>query len=123
MTNVKAFKALSLLTTIGLVAVAACTIQLRGGDDSPPPPKAGQTTNDATVSALARCRGVTPEETLDYDHCKRIWDENRRRFFGKKDSATASGHDDSANSGPVPKDQSRIPRGYPNLARPESSKP
>ncbi|MBR0911541.1 putative entry exclusion protein TrbK-alt [Bradyrhizobium japonicum] len=122
MTDVKAFKALSLLTTIGLVAVAACTIQLRGGDDSPPTPKARQTT-DATASDLARCRGVTPEETAGYRHCQQVWAENRRRFFGKKDGAVTSGHDDSTSSMPAPKDQSRIPQGYPLPATPEASKP
>ncbi|GEC53060.1 conjugative transfer region protein TrbK [Bradyrhizobium japonicum] len=122
MTDVKAFKALSLLTTIGLVAVAACTIQLRGGDDSSPAPKAEQT-NDATNSDLARCRGVTPEEAGDYQHCHKIWAENRRRFFGKKDGAAALGHDDSASPIPAPKGQNRIPQGYPNLPMPEASKP
>ncbi|MGY3533404.1 MULTISPECIES: putative entry exclusion protein TrbK-alt [Bradyrhizobium] len=122
MTNIRAFKALSLLTTIGLVAVAACTIQLRGGDDSPPTPQAGQTT-DATASDLARCRGVTPEETAGYRHCQQIWAENRRRFLGKKGGVVVSGHDDSASSAPAPKDQSRIPQGFPNLAAPEASKP
>ncbi|MCP1835133.1 conjugative transfer region protein TrbK [Bradyrhizobium sp. USDA 4532] len=122
MTDVKAFKALSLLTTIGLVVVAACTIRLRGGDDSPPAPRAAQAT-DAAKFDLAGCRSVTPEEAADYRHCKRVWDENRRRFFGKKDSAIASGHDDSSSSIPIPKDQSRIPQGYPNLAAPEASRP
>ncbi|WFU26824.1 putative entry exclusion protein TrbK-alt [Bradyrhizobium sp. CB1717] len=122
MTDVKAFKALSLLTTIGLVAIVACTIQLRGGDDSPPTPKAGQTT-DTTISDLARCRGVIPEEAAGYRHCQQIWAENRRRFLGKKDGVVAPGHDDSASSTPAPKDQSRIPQGYPNLAVPEASNP
>ncbi|MGY4175009.1 conjugative transfer region protein TrbK [Bradyrhizobium sp. USDA 4518] len=122
MTDVKAFKALSLLTTIGLVAVVACTIQLRGGDDSPATPRAEQTT-DATNSDLARCRGVTPEETAGYRHCQQIWAENRRRFLGKKDGVVVPGHDDSASSTPAPKDQSRIPQGFPKLATPEASKP
>jgi len=123
MTDVKAFKALSLLTTIVLVAVAACTIQLRGGDDSSSAPKAEQTT-DAASSDLARCRGVTPEEIAGYRHCKGVWDENRRRFFGKKGGAAAPGHDDSsAGVALAPKDQSRLPQGYPNLVSPEASKP
>jgi conjugative transfer region protein TrbK len=122
MTDIRAFKALSLLTTIGLMAVAACTVQLRGGDDSPSAPKAEQAT-DATSSDLAHCRGVTPEETAGYRHCQQVWAENRRRFLGKKDGIAASGHDDSTSSIPVPKDQSRIPQGYPNLATPEASKP
>ncbi|WP_407114100.1 putative entry exclusion protein TrbK-alt [Bradyrhizobium sp. LMG 9283] len=122
MTDIRAFKALSLLTTIGLMAVAACTIQLRGGADSPSAPKAEQAT-DATSSDLARCRGVTPEETAGYRHCQQVWAENRRRFLGKKDGILAPGHDDSASSTPAPKDQSRIPQGYPNLAAPEAGKP
>ncbi|QOZ71848.1 MULTISPECIES: putative entry exclusion protein TrbK-alt [Bradyrhizobium] len=123
MTDLKAFKALSLLTTIGLVAVAACTIQLRGGDNSPPTPKAEQTT-DATSSDLARCRGVTPEETADYRQCKGVWAENRRRFLGKKAGAAVPGQEEPpVTLAPAPKDQSRIPQGYPQPVTPEASKP
>jgi conjugative transfer region protein TrbK len=122
MTDIRAFKALSLLTTIGVLVVTACTIELRGGD-APPPPKAEQTT-DAISPDLARCRSVTAEQAEGYERCKQVWAENRRRFFGKKDGAAVPGHDDSA-AGVVlgPKDQSRIPQGYPNLAIPEASKP
>lgn len=123
MTDVRAFKALSLLTTIGVFAVAACTIQLRGGDGASSPPKAEQTTG-ATSSDLARCRSVNSEETEGYQRCKRVWDENRRRFFGKKDGPAALGHDESAAGlPPAPKDQSRMPQGYPSLATPDASKP
>ena len=83
MTDIRAFKALSLLTTIGVVAVAACTIQLRGGDRSPPPPKAEQTA-DATSSDLARCRNVTADHAAGYERCKQVWAENRRRFLARK---------------------------------------
>ena len=122
MTDVRAFKALSLLTTIGVLVVTACKIQLRSGDQPPALPKAEQTT-DAPSSDLARCRSVTAEEIAGYQHCRQVWAENRRRFLGKKDGDVAPGHDDSASSTPAPKDQSRIPQGYPNLAAPEASKP
>ncbi|NEV00875.1 putative entry exclusion protein TrbK-alt [Bradyrhizobium uaiense] len=125
MTDAKAFKALSLLTTIGLVAVAACTIQLRGGDESPALPKAEQTT-DVTSSDLARCRSVTAEETAGYQHCRQVWAENRRRFFAKKTHAAVPGQDDStAGLASAPKDQSRIAHGYPHPqpATPEATKP
>ncbi|WP_271605684.1 putative entry exclusion protein TrbK-alt [Bradyrhizobium sp. CCBAU 11434] len=120
MTDAKAFKALSLLATIGVLVVTACTIQLRGGNESPPLPKAEQTT-DATSSDLASCRGVTAAETAGYRHCQQVWAENRRRFLGRKHDTAAPGHDDSAGSSPVPKDQSRVPQGSPNLATPEAS--
>ncbi|WP_084806221.1 putative entry exclusion protein TrbK-alt [Bradyrhizobium sp. NAS80.1] len=121
MTDVRAFKALSLLTTVGVFVVTACTIQLRGGEETPPPQRV-QTTG-ATSSDLARCRRVNSEETDGYQHCKQVWAENRRRFFGKKDGVAASGHDDAAGSTPLPKDQSRVPPGYPLPATPEASKP
>ncbi len=122
MTDVRAIKALSLLATIGVLAVTACTIRL-GGNESPPLPKAEQTT-DAINSDLARCRSVTAEETAGYRHCQQIWAENRHRFFGKRGGAAASGRDDSAAGVALaPKDQSRIQQGYPNLATPEASKP
>ncbi|MBB4381765.1 putative entry exclusion protein TrbK-alt [Bradyrhizobium sp. SBR1B] len=123
MTDIGAFKALSLLTTIGLVAVAACTIQLRGRDESGSAPKAEQRT-DAADADLVHCRGVTPEQTAGYRHCQQIWAENRRRFLGKIGSAAAPGHDDSAAGFALaPKDQSRIPQRNPNSATPEASKP
>jgi conjugative transfer region protein TrbK len=123
MTDVRAFKALSLLTTIGALGVTACTIQLRGGEDFPPVPKAEQMTG-ATSSDLVRCRSVTSEETAGYQHCKRVWAENRSRFFGKKDGAAAPDHENSAPSvTPASKSQSRLPQGYPYLAIPEVTKP
>ncbi|QOZ36962.1 putative entry exclusion protein TrbK-alt [Bradyrhizobium sp. CCBAU 53421] len=122
MTDVRAFKALSLLTTIGLVAVAACTIQLRGRVESGSAPKAEQRT-DAANADLVRCRGVTPEETAGYRRCQQIWAENRRRFLGGKDGVVTPSRDDSTNSIPAQKDQSRIPQGYPLPETPEANKP
>jgi conjugative transfer region protein TrbK len=120
MTDVRAFKALSLATTIGVFVVAACTIQLRGGEQASAPPKAKQTT-DVDGSDLARCRSVTSEETASYQHCQKVWAENRRRFFGKKDGA-ADPDDPASGVASAPKDQSRMPQGYPTVAIPEASK-
>lgn len=122
MTSLKAIKALWLLTTIGVVGVAACTIQLRGGEESSLAARAERTT-DAASSDLARCRGVTPGETAGYHHCQQVWAENRNRFFRRKEGVPRSDHDNSASSIPVPKDQSRIPQGFPNLATPDAGKP
>ena len=123
MTDVRAFKALSLATTIGVFVVAACTIQLRGGEEASAPPKAEQTT-DVDGSDLARCRSVTSEETEGYQHCQKVWAESRRRFFGRKDGAAASGHGNpAAGLTPAPKDQSRMPQGYPSVEIPEVGKP
>ncbi|SHM82420.1 putative entry exclusion protein TrbK-alt [Bradyrhizobium lablabi] len=123
MTEVRAFKVLSLATTVVVFVVVACTIQLRGGEDGSSPPKAEQTT-DADGSELARCRSVTSEETASYQHCQKVWAENRRRFFGRKDGvAVSGGHDSAAGLAPAPKDQSRMPQGDPSVAIPEANKP
>jgi conjugative transfer region protein TrbK len=123
MTDVRAFKALSLAATAGLFVVAACTIQLRGGEDASSPPKAEQT-SDADDSDLVRCRSITSEDAASYHHCQKVWAENRRRFFDRKDGGAASRLPDPAVSlTPAPKDESRMPQGYPSVALPEASRP
>lgn len=123
MSDIKAFKALSLAVSIGVFVVTACTIQLRGREDASSPSKAEQTA-DVDPTDLARCRTVKPDETASYQHCQQVWAENRRRFFGRKDSAAASQRPDPVTGlTPAPKDQSRLPQGYPSVASPEASKP
>lgn len=124
MTDVRAFKALSLLATIGVLVVAACTIQLRGGEEAPSPKATTKQTTDSTSSELARCRSLTSNEAAGYQHCKGVWAEKRRRFFGKSSGSSDSGQDDTAAGLMLaPKDQSRVPQGYPSLTTPDASKP
>jgi conjugative transfer region protein TrbK len=123
MTDTGPFKALSLLTSVGILVVAACTIQLRGGEGTSAPPKAEQTT-DVDGSDLARCRTVTPEDAAGYQHCQKVWAANRRRFLGRKDGGAASRRPDPAPSPtPAPKDESRMQQGYPTVALPEVGRP
>ncbi|WP_081422149.1 putative entry exclusion protein TrbK-alt [Tardiphaga robiniae] len=94
--------------------VAACAIQLRGdNDETASNPAAPQSTGTLEPS-LTRCRTVRPEQTASYDYCRRIWAENRRRFFGQKGGAMAPAGSDALSSQPSelpPKDQSRMPQG------------
>jgi conjugative transfer region protein TrbK len=123
MTDTGPFKALSLLTSVGILVVAACTIQLRGGEERSAQPKA-ERTSDVDGSDLASCRTVTSEDAAGYQHCQKVWAENRRRFFGTKDGAAASRRPDPvASLTPAPKDESRMPQGYPSVALPEASRP
>lgn len=39
------------------------------------------TKKDPLAADLARCRDVTAEQTTSNDNCRRVWAENRRRFF------------------------------------------
>ena len=117
MTDTGPFKALSLLMSVGVLVVAGCAIQLRGGEDTSAPPTAEQT-KDVDRSELARCRTVSSEDAADYQHCQKVWAENRRRFFGRRDGAAARRKPASTAA---PKDQSRMPQGYPSVGVPEAS--
>ncbi|MET4177376.1 MULTISPECIES: putative entry exclusion protein TrbK-alt [unclassified Bradyrhizobium] len=99
-----------------MLVMAACAIQLRGDGDETASNSAGPQTTSTLASSLARCRTVTSEQTATYDDCRRIWAENRRRFFGQAKSTAAP---DQSLEMP-PKDQSRIPQGYPSAPLSES---
>lgn len=122
MSDVRAFRAMSLAITalVGTAAIVACTIQLRGpGNEMSPTPSRSKASN-ALESDLGRCRTVTSEQAPTYEHCQRIWAENRRRFFGPRASTEkpAEGDPGGAPSSLPPKDQSRLPQGYPSIATP-----
>ena len=122
MTDTGPFKALSLLTRSGYwssqparSSFVAEKIRLRRQRRSRP---------QTLTSELARCRTVTSEDAADYQHCQKVWAENRRRFFGRKEVLRVSAvRIQSAGLTPAPKDQSRMPQGYPSVAVPEASKP
>jgi conjugative transfer region protein TrbK len=118
MTDTGPFKALSLLMSVGVLVVAGCVIQLRGGENTSAPPTAEQA-KDVDASELARCRTVFLEDAADYQHCQKVWAKNRGRFFGRRDGAAAAETGVTA----VPKDQSRMPRGYPAAGVCEEDKP
>jgi len=106
-----------------MLVMAACAIQLRSDGDEAASNSAGPQTTGALASSLARCRTVTPEQTATYDDCRRIWAENRRRFFGPRKSTAAPASNAPLNdqtSELPPKDQSRIPQGYPSAPLSES---
>jgi conjugative transfer region protein TrbK len=106
-----------------MLVMAACAIQLRGDGNEAASNSAGPQTTGTLAPSLARCQAVKPEQTETYDYCRRIWAENRRRFLGRKGSATAPAGRDALSSQPSelpPKDQSRMPQGYPSVALPES---
>lgn len=118
MTDTGPFKALSLLMSVGVLVVAGCAIQLRGGENTSASPTVEQT-KDVNRSELARCRTVSSEDAADYQHCQKVWAENRRQFFGRRDGAAAAETGVTA----APKDQSRMPQGYPSAGAPEETKP
>jgi conjugative transfer region protein TrbK len=107
---------------VPVLAVAACTIQLRGDSDGP---SAGSSASRVTIplgAELERCRKVTFEQVAELQECRLIWAENRRRFLGsKKTPSVASADAQSSSPTPAlvqPKNPDRLPQGWPPVATP-----
>ncbi|MHC6158223.1 putative entry exclusion protein TrbK-alt [Bradyrhizobium elkanii] len=117
MDGLRPFKRLPSVVAVGMavLATAACAIQLReSGNDAAAKQtsvrKAGPPEPD-----LARCRTVTLGQGAEFEQCRRIWSENRRRFFGHRTGRAASGLSEEM----IPKkDQGRMLQGYPSVATP-----
>ena len=62
---------------------------------------------EALVDELARCRTVTPDEAIALEACRRLWAENRQRFFVSAKSPNLS---DLPASTAATKSQERIPQ-------------
>jgi conjugative transfer region protein TrbK len=65
---------------VALAATVAVVLSRHGEDPAIlAPVERGEA--DALVGELARCRTVTSDDTAGLDACRRLWAENRRRFF------------------------------------------
>ncbi len=75
----------SLLRFTAIAVVVAATIIAIGEasrtDDASHDVAPAATKSDPLAIDLARCRNVTAEQLTADDTCRRIWAENRRRFF------------------------------------------
>jgi conjugative transfer region protein TrbK len=65
---------------------------------------------DPLAAELIRCRAITPEQLAIDDTCRRVWAENRRRFFTPSPSrADTATHDRGAAPATPGKEQDRLP--------------
>jgi conjugative transfer region protein TrbK len=76
------------VAAVGFVtlAVAVAVILSRRGDDAAVLAPMERGDADALVGELARCRTITSDDTAGLDACRRIWAENRQRFFASTKS-------------------------------------
>jgi conjugative transfer region protein TrbK len=112
MSEVNAFKALSLGTTIclGLLAVAACTIHLRGDEDQAKTTASFSEDNDRREAERERCRAISYEEKDRLAECRKIWADQRRQYLEADEGASSPGRRDSNDPPPASiKDQGRSP--------------
>jgi conjugative transfer region protein TrbK len=71
------FTAIAVVVAIAIIAIGEAS-RSRDASRAVAPATA---THDPLAAELARCRGVTPEQLAIDDSCRRVWAENRRRFF------------------------------------------
>lgn len=74
------FLRFAIVACIAAIAVIAVGEALRT-DVADRPTAPASTANDPLAADLARCRNVTAEQMASDDTCRRVWAENRRRFF------------------------------------------
>jgi conjugative transfer region protein TrbK len=98
---------------IAALVVAACAIRLRGDESHTESRVSGPlgVKSDSTAAKVEQCRTVSSEQRDALLECKKIWAEKRRQFFGQSGSSPEA---TAQSSFPVPpKDESRLPSGYP----------
>jgi conjugative transfer region protein TrbK len=107
------FRRFPLIAMIGfaMVVVAACAIQLHPNDDDPPPPPQADAP-DTLATKLETCLTVTPDQAATFEYCRRVWAENRRRFFGaqRRSVPLKQIEQQSQHTTAARKDQSRPPQ-------------
>lgn len=115
MSEANAFKALSLCTTIcvGMSAIAACTIHLRGDEDQPQSTASVARESDPMAAELERCRTISYEQKERLAECRKLWADKRRQFLEReRESLNNLGrHDPGDPPQASSKDQSRLPSG------------
>ena len=109
-------RTLDRLPTIGAVmlivlAIAACTIHLRGDDNQVPSVTSMDQAADPLAAKLERCRSVTSEQPEVPADCRKVWAEKRRQFL-EQASPTSSDRVPSPRVSPffVPHDEESEPR-------------
>ena len=101
-----------------VLIVAACTIRLRGDEEPANFSAFADQASDPLATKLAECRSVTYEQKDALSECRKMWAEKRRQFLREKaPSASSESAIPQAGSSLFvpPKDESRMPPGYPSI--------
>lgn len=122
--NTKKLERLPSLAAIVLVVlvVTACAIRLRGGEEQTKSSASADQASDPLTTKLAECRSVTYEQKEALSECRKAWAEKRRQFLGQKVPSASSGNGTSQEGSSLlaaPKDESRLPPGYPPVRQGE----
>ncbi len=117
--NMQKLSHIPYLMALALVAlaIAACTIPLRGGEEQTKIAEPGSASSDPLAAKLAECRSLTYEQKDALTECRRAWAEKRRQFLGQNARPLSDNRMPEAGSSlfVAPKDESRLPSGFPSI--------
>ena len=100
---------------IVVLVVAACAIRLRGDESDTETPGPLAPKADSMAAKLEQCRTVSSAQRNALLECQKIWAEKRRQFFDQNGSSTHPEAKARSSSPVPPKDESRLPSGYPSI--------
>jgi conjugative transfer region protein TrbK len=97
------------IAAVGFIAFAAAVAVIHGrrGEDAGIVVPLEREQADALATELARCRTITPDETVALGNCRRAWAESRQHFFAPAKSTQTQAPAPSAAAGPA-KSQDRV---------------
>ena len=77
------FRVVAIIVLIAVVVVSLVAIHRRPAPPAIEPPSAASSPASDDLSAeLRQCSALGPQDAEDA-HCLAVWEENRRRFFGR----------------------------------------
>ena len=92
-----------------MLIAAVAVIQSRGGREEAVLAPMERGDADTLFTELARCRAVTSDDSAGLDACRRIWAENRQRFFVSTRSPQLVAPPAPNEPGGLMKSQGRVP--------------
>ncbi len=118
--NTKTLERIPGLAAVGLVVLvlAACAIRLRGDEGQTNTPASADVTSDPLAMKLAECRSVNCEQKDALSECRKAWAEKRSQFLGQRAPApsdTGAAQAGGSSLSVAPKDESRLPSGFPPI--------
>lgn len=86
---IRSFLRFAAIAAVIVAVIIAIGEASRTDDASRDVAPAARGASDPLTADLARCRDITAEQLAANDTCRRVWAENRRRFFAPNKPAEA----------------------------------
>jgi conjugative transfer region protein TrbK len=81
------FRVAAIAALVGVFVAALVTTHQRPAKPTMPEAPSVTAPDDPLSAELRRCSGLGPQDASD-PRCQAVWEDNRRRFFGKSGGAS-----------------------------------